>query len=102
MSSKGRIFNEFSAGEIAIWCRLNPGIDPSQWACLCRLLGSLSPSQFNEIYVRTRPARNRIKSAVKRHVVGLLGFDGEVTGEIPLVSTGPSGLGGEYQREIGG
>ena len=102
MSSQGRIFNELGAGEIAVWCRLNPGIDPSQWALLCRLLGSLSPSQFDDIYSRTRSRRHRLKSAVKRHVVGILGFEGEVTGEIPLVSAGPSGIGGEYQREIGG
>ena len=92
MRSQGRIFNELGAGEIAVWCRLNPGIDPSQWALLCRLLGSLSPSQFDDIYSRTRSRRHRLKSAVKRRVVNLLGFDGEVSEGLPLVSAGPSGL----------
>lgn len=102
MSSQSQIFNDSASVEIAVWCRLNPGIDPSQWASLCRLLGNLNPRQFDEIYSRIRSRRHRLKSALKRHIVGLLGFDVEVTGNIPLVSTGPSGLGGEFQKEMGG
>lgn len=98
--SQSQTFNELGVGEIAVWCRLNPGIDPAQWASLCRCLGSISPTQFDEIYIRILSRRYRLKSAIKRYVVGLIRFDEEETGDIPLVSAGPSGLRGEYQREI--
>jgi hypothetical protein len=95
MVSQGLLFSEPSLSETCVWCELSEGIDPAQWANLCRYIGTLSLKEFE---------------CVKRKI---LSRSGEVIGKkqricnrpskfvkIPLVSIGPSGIGGEYQREI--
>ena len=78
--SQGLLFSEPSIAETGVWCSLNEGIDPAEWASLCRFLGNLSPREFE---------------IVKKRVVS---SQGSLVG-MPLVSIGPSGIGGEYQRE---
>ena len=48
--SQSQTFNELGVGEIAVWCRLNPGIDPAQWAYLCRKIGIFSPWKYDVIW----------------------------------------------------
>jgi len=97
MFSKGRIFNSLGAEEVAVWSKLSPGISPSEWASLCRQVGSLSPAEFSTI-VSLVNAHKRFKNTIKRQVEGILGYPHAE--DLPLVSAGPSGIGGEYQKEI--
>jgi hypothetical protein len=94
MVSQGLLFSEPSIAETCVWCELSEDIDPAAWANLCRYIGTLSLKEFEcvrreilpkPISVRSKPTRtcHRSDSFVK----------------IPLVSIGPSGIGGEYQRE---
>ena len=42
-ASQGVLFSEPLYTETGVWCELAPGIDPAQWAGLCRHIGTLSP-----------------------------------------------------------
>ena len=94
--------------QISVWSNLTPGISPSSWALLCRQIGSLSPQEFSTIQ-SLLTAHTSLKNAVKRQVRGILGIEGQVgiipnsqleNSDSPVVSIGPSGINGEYQREI--
>ena len=39
--SQGLLFSEPAYSETGVWCELNPGIDPSEWAGLCRKIGNM-------------------------------------------------------------
>ena len=91
------ISNGLGSGEVAVWSKLSPGISPSEWASLCRFIGSLSPGEFSTM-ASLVSAHQRFKNAVKRQVGGVLGYP--LAEDIPLVSAGPSGIGGAYQKEI--
>ena len=84
---QGFLFCEPSYAETAVWAELSADIDPSQWASLCRRIGTMTGQEFEGIkgvidsYLEHRMAQNEPREA-------------------PLVSVGPSGLRGEYQREI--
>ncbi|MFA6175038.1 MAG: hypothetical protein WC765_00495 [Phycisphaerae bacterium] len=86
MKSQGILFSEPSCAETAVWCELSDGIDPAKWARLCREIGKLNTSEFENI-------SNVFMSQIK-HISG-------VKENIPLVSIGPSCLTGEYQWKIG-
>jgi len=97
MFSKCRVINDLGNKEFAVWSKLSAGISPSQWACLCRQVGSLSLGEFSTI-VSLVNAHKRFKNSLKRQVEGMLGYPNP--GDLPLVSAGPSGIGGEYQKEF--
>jgi len=108
MSRSGLVYNELGAGEFSVWSHLKTGIDPGQWAKLCRMIGGLSPREFAGLAAFLQGHRC-LKQALKQQVGGILGLEGGVgelskgksdVGKKPLVSWGPSGLGGEYQEEI--
>lgn len=109
MYSKPIIYNELSSNEYSVWAKVNNGIDPSQWASLCRQIGNLSRNEFSGVVALVN-AHLSLKSAVKRQVEGNLGIgDGQVGSredcqgsreELPLLSVGPSGINGEFQREV--
>ena len=71
--SQGLLFSEPLYSETGVWCELAEGIDPVEWASLCRYIGGLRPKEFR---------------IVKRKVVG---SQGRMAG-MPLVSIGPSGI----------
>ncbi len=100
MFPKGGVFNELSDMDCAVWCCLAPGIDPAKWAGLCRFLANLSAREFRAISARLDVPHTSLKSP--QHSTGrkLPTFDTEQADTVPLVSVGPSGVGGEYQREI--
>ena len=93
MASQGLLFSEPSVAETGVWCNLSEGIDPTQWAMLCRYIGTLSPTEFERvkdiIITKSDSEKSNLKSLSSRT---------DVT--IPLVSIGPSGIGGRYQSEM--
>jgi hypothetical protein len=105
MYSKSPIYNELSKKEVIVWSKLNSQIDPSQWASLCRKIGSLNAEEFSMV-VELLNAHHSLKNALTGHIKALLGIVGSsqssdvVRQQMPLLSVGPSGLGGEFQREV--
>ena len=91
MASQGLLFAEPSVAETGVWCTLSEGIDPADWAVLCRYIGSLSPEKF----LRIRDDILRNTACENEEFPRTSDFT-----DIPLVSVGPSGLGGKYQREF--
>ena len=93
MVSQGLLFSEPSVAETGVWCNLSEGIDPTQWAMLCRYIGTLSLTEFERVkgIIITKP--NSVKSKIKS-------LHHRTDATIPLVSIGPSGIGGQYQKEI--
>ena len=89
MESQGLLFAEPSIAETGIWCSLSEGIDPIQWASLCRFIGTRGPGEFDAIVKLVKGGSN------------FTAFSDEKAKDvlIPLVSIGPSGIGGQYQRE---
>ena len=95
MVSQGLLFSEPSIAETCVWCELSEGIDPAQWAHLCRYIGTLTLQEFECVKKKILSKSNEVKSQPQsiHHSSGN-------SAKIPLVSIGPSGVGGEYQREI--
>ena len=89
MIAQGLLFSEPSIAETGVWCSLSEGIDPAQWASLCRFIGSRSPREFDIIVKMVKGGKDS----------GLVSAEKAKDVRIPLVSIGPSGIGGEYQRE---
>lgn len=89
MIAQGLLFSEPSIAETGVWCKLADGIDPAQWASLCRFIGSRRAREFDAIVrmVRGRENSSSVTSEKAKDV------------RKPLVSIGPSGIGGEYQWE---
>jgi hypothetical protein len=89
MVSQGLLFSEPSIAETGVWCCLSDGIDPAEWANLCRYIGTLNPMAFEQL-------KNKIVPITTR---SMRNYRTEVSVDMPLVSIGPSGLGGQYQVE---
>jgi hypothetical protein len=89
MDSQGLLFAEPSIAETGVWCRLSEGINPVQWAVICRFIGTRSPREFDAI-VRMVKGGNVTHSPLAEKSKDV---------KIPLVSIGPSGIGGPYQNE---
>ena len=94
MVSQGLLFSEPSIAETCVWCELSEGIDPAKWAYLCRYIGNLTLKEFEYVKRNILSKPVNVKSRQKR----ILHRSGDFV-KIPLVSIGPSGLGGQYQRE---
>lgn len=94
MVSQGLLFSEPSIAETCVWCELSEGIDPAQWANLCRYIGNLTLKEFEHVKRKILSKPFNVKS---RQKIILNRSDNFV--KIPLVSIGPSGIGGQYQRE---
>ena len=95
MPSQGLLFSEPLYSETGVWCELREGIDPEEWAGLCRSLGSLSPKRFRKVRKKVYGSPDTLLRRLKR----LFMFDGCQLAETPILSLGPSGIGGEFQRE---
>ncbi len=93
MVSQGLLFSEPSIAETCVWCELSEGIDPAQWANMCRYIGNMTLKEFEHVKRKILSTVN-MKSRQKR-----LLYRSDDFVKIPLVSIGPSGLGGQYQRE---
>jgi len=95
--SNEQVFNELGNAPCGVWCRLTPGIDPGDWSSLCRFLGRLRAEEFARIYSKRH--RAKLRRAARRLLADLLAYDVGAPPGAPLVSRGPSGLGGAYQKE---
>ena len=95
--SQGLLFSEPSIAETGVWCSLNEGIDPKEWASVCRFIGNLSPREFGIVRRKVVGSPNSLRNRVKR----VFCCSEDRMAGMPLVSFGPSGIGGEYQREGG-
>lgn len=89
MESQGLLFAEPSIAETGVWCSLSEGIDPARWAEVCRFIGTRSTNEFETIVkmVKGRESSNSVPIAAPKDI------------RMPLVSIGPSGIGGKYQWE---
>ena len=90
MVSQGLLFSEPSVAETGVWCALTDGINPAQWASVCRYMGTRSPEEFERIRITLMEASHTRK---KSHL------DSKRLSTMPLVSIGPSGIGGQFQKE---
>ena len=95
MTSQGLLFSEPSIAETGVWCSLNDGIDPAEWAGLCRYIGNLGEGELEVVKKAIMGSPDTLGSRLK----ALFGGSQSGMRAIPLVSLGPSGIGGEYQRE---
>jgi hypothetical protein len=64
--SQGILFSEPSIAETGVWCELSPGIDPAQWAYLCRYLGTRNPEEFQKLQDKIFPNPDSVMSRLKR------------------------------------
>jgi len=94
-ASQGLLFSEPNYSETGVWCELNPGIDPAEWAGMCRYIGRLDLGEFKKLKKKLIPSPDSLKSRLKR----MFCLRGSDLRGIPILSIGPSGLGGEFQRE---
>ncbi len=62
MASQGLLFCEPLIAETGVWCCLSEGIDPAQWAQLCRYIGALSPKDFDQLKSKIMLNRKGLKS----------------------------------------
>jgi hypothetical protein len=95
MASQGLLFSEPSIAETCVWCELSEGIDPGEWASLCRYIGSMTVREFKCVKRKILSNHSDIKSRSQK-----ISCHSEDSVKIPIVSIGPSGIGGEYQREM--
>jgi len=92
--SQGLLFSEPSVAETGVWCTLAEEIDPAEWAGVCRHIGQFSLLKFQLLrqLLRASESSESIPTPDPRRKPYV---------HIPLVSFGPSQIGGEYQREVG-
>ncbi len=95
MVSQGLLFSEPSIAEACVWCELSEGIDPGEWASFCRYIGTLTFKEFKSVKKKILSQSCGIKSKSQR-----MSPHSDDAIKIPIVSIGPSGIGGVYQREI--
>lgn len=88
VSTQGVLFSEPTYSETGVWCELAAGLDPADWAVLCRRLGALAPADFQRIQKMVMPDPDSLKNRFKR----LFTFDDEQVADVPLVCLGPEGL----------
>ncbi len=82
--SQGLLFSEPSYSETGVWCSLNEGIDPKEWARVCRFIGNLSPREFWIVRNKVVGSPNSLKNRVKR----VFCFEQEDFEGFPLVKVG--------------
>ena len=104
------LFNVPSLAETAVWCTLTDGIDPAQWAGICRKIGQLSPEQFQEAINKLFPPKTGKKQRLLSHIRTFAPFTSKnpdslrsrlkrvfcfnqaEVAHLPLVSIGPEGI----------
>jgi len=94
MSSHGLLFSEPSIAETGVWCTISEEIDPAEWAGVCRKIGRLSLLKFQLL-------RQLLRASESSETPPMPPQGRKPYVEPPLISIGPSGIGGQYQREVG-
>ena len=90
MVSQGLLFSEPSIAETGVWCALTEGINPAQWAQICRHIGTRRPEEFERVR-KTVMSDSRLRKKPNPR--------SQYISKTPLVSIGPSGIGGQFQQE---
>ena len=91
------LFDIPAIAETGVWCQLADGIDPAEWAGLCRKIGQMSPCRFEEVkgYISGQPRSSKrcspdsLISRLKR----VFTFNQDEVMHLPLVSIGPDLVG---------
>lgn len=97
---QGLLFSEPRIAETGVWCKLEEGIDPSEWAMVCRHIGSLNFAEFERISAMLMPKPKPVSSSIFTGLKRLLSFKPENSTDLPIVSIGPGKPGDAYQWEI--
>ena len=100
MQSQGLLFSEPSVAETGVWCELSNGIDPADWARICRYIGTLSSAEFEHISAMLIPELKLIKNDIFEGIKRLLHFEVKSRSDMPIVSIGPGKPGDVFQWEI--
>jgi len=93
LMSQGLLFSEPSIAETGVWCTVNEEIDPAQWAGVCREIGQFGLLKFQLL-------RQLLRASGESEDIPMPDPRRKAYVQPPLVSIGPSGIGGEYQREV--
>ncbi len=74
MEAQGLLFSEPSIAETGVWCSLSDGIDPAQWASLCRFVGTGEKVEFDSIVkmVKGRMESGAVLAGEKGHLLPLV------------------------------
>lgn len=103
------LFDIPAIAETGVWCQLTDGIDPSQWATICRKIGQLSPDQFEEaknrlfpkkpshfrtfnlslLFTPFAPFTAKDASSLRSRLKRVFSFNQAEVAHLPLVSIGP-------------
>ncbi len=94
MSSQGLLFSEPAIAETGVWCELHEELDPAEWAGICRKIGMFGLLKFGLL-------KQLLRSSECSDTLPIVDAERKAYVRPPLVSIGPSGIGGEYQREVG-
>ncbi len=86
--SQALLFSEPMYTETGVWCELADGLDPKEWASLCRYIGNLSPNEFRRVKKKIYPNPDSLINRLKR----LFTFDLHETAGVPLVCLDPAGM----------
>ena len=86
--SQALLFSEPLYTETGVWCELSEGLDPKEWASLCRYIGNLSPKEFRGVKKRIYPNPDSLFNRLKRLFV----FEQWETAGVPLVCLDPAGM----------
>ena len=94
------LFDIPSIAETGVWCTLADGIDPAQWAGICRKIGQLSPDRFTEVmdFLNTKngkPSRSKFSTSpdsLFSRLKRVFCFNQAEASHLPLISLGPEGI----------
>ncbi len=87
-TTQALLFSEPLYTETGVWCELPEGIDPKDWASLCRYIGSLSPREFDRVKGKVYPNPDLLWNRFKRLFV----FEEWETAGVPLICIDPAGM----------
>ena len=86
------LFDVPSIAETGVWCQLADGVDPAEWAGLCRQIGQLSPKSFAELreYLsnRSKPSIKHNPDSLFSRLKRIFSFNQAEVTHLPLVSLG--------------
>ena len=86
-ASQGVLFSEPMYTETGVWCELAPGIDPAQWAHLCRHIGTLTPKQLRKVQKKVCGSPDSLLNRLR----GMFCFEPWETDGVPVVCWGRLG-----------
>lgn len=91
------LFDIPTIAETGVWCQLADGIDPAEWAGLCREIGQMSPKQFANVQENISGTPNSVSIPNPDSLISRLKrvftFNQAEVMRFPLVSIGPDRVG---------